>query len=149
MNAARTTCALPARPRPPRTDHGAAAVTTVAVAGLGVVLALALMAVTIATLGAAHRTADAADLTALAVLSGSILAGGDGEPDLTAGRDLARRMGVRLDAIDTGGWPVTVVVRVSRPPPVAMAGLRITAEAAAQLHPPAAAPTVSEGRRRR
>ncbi|MGI9015950.1 MAG: hypothetical protein ACR2HR_02400 [Euzebya sp.] len=119
-------------------QQGAAALLTTMVALLiatmvcGVIIAVAQV----------HRTADdlraAADAAALAVLSGSPLAGGSGPADVTAGRATAAANGARLDSVDLDHWPlgvlITVQADVAGVGPVA--GFPLRATGAARLEQP-------------
>jgi Flp pilus assembly protein TadG len=121
-----------------RHDDGTAALLTTMLALAMLILASGL------TVHAAHvmRGADAArvaaDAAALAVLSGSSLAGGTGQLDLDTGRQVATANGATLVGVDTSGWPlstaVTVAVDIRGLPPGLRPQLRATA--AARLHPP-------------
>ena len=108
-----------------RDDRGSASVLAVALAGVLLLVGLALAAV--AGMVAAHRQAQAAaDLAALAG-AGAHARGGDGCAEATA---LAVSNGARLESCRVAGDDVWVVVRV-RSPAWRGSGHDLTAEARA------------------
>lgn len=119
---------------------GAAAPTTLAVVGMVCLGLMAGLVVLAGGLAALRRGSHAADAVALAVMSGSVLAGGDGQPALEAGRVVADANGTQLVAVDLAGWPTAVLVHLHLVPTAGWGagGLLppVTLVAAARLEPP-------------
>lgn len=121
----------------PEQDRGAAAVVTTLWTVLLLSLVWGLLVPTARVMVAADRARVAADAAALAVLSGSTLAGGTGQPALDAGRQVAVANGAALDSVDSTGWPVTVTatVVVDLDGIAGVLGRRLNTTAAARLVP--------------
>ncbi|CAN5282777.1 hypothetical protein BH23ACT9_BH23ACT9_03440 [soil metagenome] len=122
-------------PSTSRGQRGAAALTSVLCTMALMALVVPLLLAVTGVLAAGSQARTAADAAAVAVLSGSVLAGGDGDPDTATGDRVARANGAALVAVDLAGWPTAVVVEVR----VTAAGWlqdRVTARAAARLEPP-------------
>jgi hypothetical protein len=119
-------------------DDGAAALLLLGVLLLGLALTFPLALGMGAAVHATGRAAAAADLTALAVIAGSALAGGGGVPDQAAGQAVAQANGADLVTVDDAGWPtaVTVTVRVPVTGPLAHLRRSVQATATAHLVPP-------------
>ena len=101
----------------------------------------------------AARAGTAADAAALAAVSGSVLAGGSGLPDVAAAARAARANGAQIVTVDADGWPLQITVEVvaRQRSPLLQAvtdGLRV--RRTATLRAPAApdAPTAAAPRRR-
>lgn len=107
-----------------------------AITAVVAVLVVLLVALVGATLLARPVADHAADAAAIAVLGGSALAGGTGEPDVDAGQRVARANGAVLETLDLAGWPRSVIVTVRLPLHLPWAEAHLTARAAATLHPP-------------
>ena len=124
--------------RPGTPDVGAAALLTLLVAGTALALALATTSAALRVVVDLAAARTAADATALAVLSGSPLAGGAGAPDTAVGAEVARRNGARLVEIDVAGWPraVAVTVAVELPDVWPLADRSLDLRAAARAVPP-------------
>ncbi|WP_108665921.1 hypothetical protein [Euzebya rosea] len=115
---------------------GASAPTTLLVLGLVTLgLTVAIASLGRATVALQHGTA-AADAAALAVLTGSPLAGGSGSPNVEAAADVARDNGASLVRVELAGWPRSVVVAVAVDLDLPLVDGVVTTEAAAALHPP-------------
>ena len=127
---------MTAAARPRDATQGAAAPTTLLVLGL-VAFALKVGVVSIgrAAVSLQQGTA-AADAAALAVLTGSTLAGGDGSPALEAAADVTLENGATLVGVDLAGWPHRVLVVVAVDIGLPLVGGLVTVEAAAALRPP-------------
>ncbi|MEE8601268.1 hypothetical protein [Euzebya tangerina] len=91
-------------------DGGAAGLLTILTTLISgtVVVAVVLSLATAAA--AAGRARAAADAAALAILSGSPLAGGDGSPARDAGEIVARAADVTIVSLDQADWPLAVHV---------------------------------------
>lgn len=121
-----------------RPERGAAALTGLLAVVLSLLAVLPVLTAVGDAAAAGARATTAADAAALAVLAGSALAGGEGAPDLLAGRRIAEANGARLVDVDLGGWPTGVAVRVAAEPrgPVARLVPALAARADARLAPP-------------
>lgn len=109
-------------------------------------LALVVFAVLVVTGVARVTTASAqarvaADASALAVLGGSVLTGGLGDPGTAAGEAAAIANHAELIDLDLQGWPIAVTVTVQVPLPWPLDLLRpVRGVASARLHQPEASP---------
>lgn len=119
-----------------RDQQGAAALTTMLAA---VVVSAALIG-SLLLVGSIMATADrarlVADAASLAVVSGSPLAGGDGGPDVAAGRAVARANGGSLRSVSLDEWPLEVIVTVSVRLPAPLLG-EMSAESRSRVRGPA------------
>lgn len=121
-----------------REEQGAAALLTTLLVTVMLTMTVVLTITTAHIMRGADVARVAADAAALAVLSGSPLAGGTGPPDLEKGREVAVANGAELVAVDRAGWPLRVTVTVE----VGVSGLpsgvnpTLRARAAARLEPP-------------